>query len=275
MPMRSSFGSQGEITPHIGFCMADGWARRCATDSLRRAGAAPEPVVLDRLNGPCTWRFSALVYDLNPWNRTAELQLHRLRSAAPEMPLLLYLPPTGAAFSTVRGIPAPDAVQLQVQSRDTDSLRKLDDAMRWLIRSIPRTRVMELVSARLPRLPPIAYLFGHRVLTTLSAGHRPKAATIARALGISPRTLERRFARDDLPAPKAFMDWLTLLLIAATVDCFGVSPTRAGANTCLSPNDVYRLRRRLLGKTGTRQARTNGGLLADVERGFAARAAGQ
>jgi AraC-like DNA-binding protein len=74
-------------------------------------------------------------------------------------------------------------------------------------------------------------------------------AAIARALGLSQRTLQRRFRADGLPSPKALLDWLTLAHLRHVSHCQQRSQARVAADLGLAANDLYRLRRRVLRRT--------------------------
>jgi hypothetical protein len=71
-------------------------------------------------------------------------------------------------------------------------------------------------------------------------------AAIARALGLSQRTLQRRFRADGLPGPKALLDWLTLAYLRHVSQAQQRSVARVAAELALAPNDLYRLRKRVL-----------------------------
>jgi len=71
-------------------------------------------------------------------------------------------------------------------------------------------------------------------------------AAIARALGLSQRTLQRRFRADGLPGPKALLDWLTLAHLRHVSHAQQRSGARVAADLGLAPNDLYRLRKRVL-----------------------------
>lgn len=198
---------------------------------------------------------NALVYDLSPWDRgaTASLRAYTTRVGAP---VLLYLPPTGSAFAALSGVEQRDGMELQVQCRDQESLQHLREAARRLVAAIPRVRVMDCLAHCLPNISSAAFLFAHRTLAILASGRRPTVTAIARGLGLSARTLQRHFARENLPCPKALLDTLTLAHVHAVAGCRHVSVAQAAAESGMNDNDLYRLRKRV-----SRAARTPAGLV--------------
>lgn len=230
-------------TPRVDVAVSCEWAGRAVARALREAGALPVPIG-GRLREVGSRPGAALVYDLSPWDRTAvsALQDYRVQVRAP---VLLYLPPTGSAFATLSEIGTDGQIEVQIQSRQQDCLEHLGRAARSLIGGVPRVRIMGLMSRAMPRMSSAAFLFGHRALAVLGCGHRPTVASLARALGFSSRTLQRRFAAEGLPSPKTLLDWLTLAHIHATAETRELSLAKAAARSKLTGNDLYRLRKRV------------------------------
>jgi AraC-like DNA-binding protein len=192
---------------------------------------------------------AALVYDLNPWTRTAAQRFGGLVHGLLGGPILLYLPASGPAFTTYSQLPRAGDIRVQVQSRDPDSMAHLRDAAVGLIRAVPRVWIMDDLKRAVPGLSSASYLFGHRALSVLASGRRPSVAAISRALGLSQRTLQRRFRADGLPSPKALLDWLTLAHLRHAARFQKRSVARVAADLELAPNDLYRLRKRVLRRT--------------------------
>jgi len=229
----------------VGVCVESEWAGRAVSRALRDAGAAVirlEPTITPQ----DLVRSAALVYDLNPWTQAAAQRFTGLVRGLMGGPILLYLPPSGPAFTTFSQLPNAGDIRVQVQSRDGDSMAHLRNAAVGLIRAAPRMWIMDRLQAAVPGLSSAAYLFGHRALGVLAAGRRPSVAALSRALGLSQRTLQRRFRADGLPGPKALIDWLTLAYLRRVAQLHQRSLTRAAADLELVPNDLYRLRKRVL-----------------------------
>jgi len=201
---------------------------------------APHAVPLPRPNPP-----AALVYDLSPWDRAATAHLDRRAREQERIPVLLYLPPTGAAFAALSRLPRSAYVGVQIQARDAESLGHLRAAASELVRAIPCVRTLRLVTETMPGLSGAARRFGEWVLRALADGRRPTVESVARGLSLSPRTLQRRFHDAGLPAPKSFLDWLTLLYVQVRAECREVTPARAAAHAGITGNDLYRLRKRV------------------------------
>jgi AraC-like DNA-binding protein len=233
----------------VGVCVESEWAGRAVSRALREAGAeavqlGPSAITPQALAGS-----AALVYDLNPWTQTAARRFGGLVDGLLGGPILLYLPASGPAFTAYSQIPRAGDIRVQVQSRDPDSMAHLRDAAVGLIRAVPRVWIMDDLKRAVPGLSSASYLFGHRALGVLAAGRRPSVAAIARALGLSQRTLQRRFRADGLPSPKALLDWLTLAHLRHVSQVQKRSVARVAADLELAANDLYRLRKRVLCRT--------------------------
>ncbi len=237
--------------PAIEVSVACEWAARAVGHALRAVGAEPVEVQAPGVDRCSAAQPAAIVYDLSPWNRGAAEQIPQ---HAAQTPILLYLPPSGAAFAALSHVPNLGDVRLQVQARDGESLGHLREAVGALVRDIPRVHIMTLLTESMPNLSSAAFLFAHGALRVLGSGRLPTVGSLARALALTPRTLQRRFTADGLPAPKAFIDWLTLAHVYDMMDARRLSMARAAAGSGLTSNDLYRTRKRvqrLLARNGT------------------------
>ena len=245
MPDRS-FAS--EAPRRVGCCVETNWADRAITRSLAELGARSVSVRMeDLLRQSRDARVGGLVYDLAPWTTLAWHRFRCLAERRPELSVLLYLPPTGSAFAVLGELPRGDRVRIQVQGRDAGSLRSLKDSASWLIDSSLHLEVMALIRLTVGNLPSTAYLFAHQVLVMLGAGYRPSVSSIARTLGVCSRTIERRLAHAQMPPPKRLVDWITMLYVGTLAVSAGKSIRQSATRIGLSSNDIYRIRRRLLG----------------------------
>jgi AraC-like DNA-binding protein len=230
----------------VGVCVESEWAGRAVARALRDAGAVAVHLDSSTTTPRQLAGSAALVHDLNPWNRTAGQRFSGLVRGLMGGPVLLYLPASGPAFTTFSALPKTGDIRVQVQSRDPDSMAHLRDAALGLIRAVPRAWIMDHLKRAVPGLSSASYLFGHRALGVLASGRRPSVATISLALRLSQRTLQRRFRADGLPSPKALLDWLTLAYLQQISHCQNRSVARVAAALELAPNDLYRLRKRVL-----------------------------
>jgi AraC-like DNA-binding protein len=230
----------------VGICVESDWAGRAVARALGDAGAMPVRLEAAAIAARKLAGSSALVYDLNPWTEVTARCFPGLVRGLGGGPVLLYLPASGPAFTTFSQLPRAGDVRVQVQCRDPDSMAHLRDAAAGLIQAVPRVWIMNRLTQAVPGLSAAAYLFGHRALGVLASGRRPRVATIARALGLSQRTLQRRFTADGLPAPKRLLDWLTVAYLRRASHVQQRSEARVATDLGLVPNDLYRLRRRVL-----------------------------
>ena len=238
------------IEPRVEVRIASDWAARAACHAVRDVGATPVvgasyAVPLPRPSAP-----AALVYDLSPWDEGAVAYLARRAREAERIPILLYLPPTGAAFAALSRVPRSGYLGVQIQARDADSLGHLRVAATELVRAIPSVRILHRLAEGAPALSSAGLQFGQRALRVLGAGHRPTVASVARGLGLSTRSLQRRFQADGLPPPKAFLDWLTLVYVRTVAESGQATAARVAARSGITSNDLYRMRKRV-GDLGT------------------------
>jgi AraC-like DNA-binding protein len=233
----------------VGVCVESEWAGRAVARALGDAGAVAVQLEATAITARELAGSAALVYDLNPWTPTAVRRFAGVVRGLRGGPILLYLPASGPAFTAFSQLPRAGDIRVQVQSRDPDSMAHLRDAAVGLIRAVPQVWIMDELKRAVPSLSGAAYLFGHRALGVLASGRRPSVATIARALGLSQRTLQRRFRADGLPGPKALVDWLTLAHLRHLSHVQQRSVARVAADLELAPNDLYRLRKRVLRRT--------------------------
>jgi len=230
----------------VGVCVESEWAGRAVARALADAGADAVHLEASAITSQGLAGSAALVHDLNPWTQTAVRRFAGVVRGLRGGPILLYLPASGPAFTAFSQLPRAGDIRVQVQSRDPDSMAHLRDAAVGLIRAVPRVRIMDHLKRVVPGLSGAAYLFSHRALGVLASGRRPSVAAIARALGLSQRTLQRRFRADGLPGPKALLDWLTLAHLRHLSHVQQRSVARVAADLELAPNDLYRLRKRVL-----------------------------
>ena len=238
--------SAGSERMRVGVCVESEWAGHAVARALAHAGADAVQLEASAITSLELAGSAALVYDLNPWTQTAVRRFAGAVRGLKGGPILLYLPASGPAFTAFSQLPRAGDIRVQVQSRDADSMAHLRDAAVGLIRAVPRVWILDHLKRAVPGLSGAAYLFGHRALGILAAGRRPRVSAIARALGVSQRALQRRFKADGLPGPKALLDWLTLAYLRRSSHVQQRSVARVAADLGLAPNDLYRLRKRVL-----------------------------
>ena len=231
--------------PAIVVSVESQWARLAACHVVKSLGA--QPVALSYHEATTIGITSvAMIHDLCPWDRSESARLCRSARDA-GVPVLLYLPATGAAFASLPHHELGSGTRIQVQSRDGKSLDHLREATAAAMEEVPRVRVTDLLRRRYPNIGSTGILFGYRALSLLALGQRPSVGMIAAALRVSPRTLERRMNTEGLPPPKSLLDWLTHEHLRCVSDCQGVSIARAATAIGLGGNDLYRLKKRLNG----------------------------
>jgi AraC-like DNA-binding protein len=243
----------------VGVCVESEWAERSVARALGDAGAVAVHLASSAITSQALAGSAALVYDLHPWTPAAARRFAGVVRGLRGGPVLLYLPASGPAFTTFSQLPRAGDIRVQVQSRDPDSMAHLRDAAVSLVRAVPGVWIMDELKRALPGLSAAAFLFGHRALGVLTSGRRPNVAALAAALGLSQRTLERRFRADGLPGPKALLDWLTLAYLQQVSRVQQRSVARVAAELELASNDLYRLRKRVLrsAKLGGNERRTS------------------
>jgi len=234
----------------VGCAVHTAWADLFARRLIERAGARTAPISpVEFLRDPVRQRFRALVYDLAPWNNGAVRQIAVFRQMRPEIPILFYLPPTPDAFALVPACASLTNVRLLIQERHDRGFRGLEREVAWLLSAEPSVRLLNIIETTLPFGSSIAGRLTRNTLDQLASGLRPSVTDAAQALSVSVRTLQRVMAKDGLPAPKEFLDWLTLLHVHFVAAWHGSSEAAIARRINLDANQRYRLRRRLLDRT--------------------------
>ncbi|MBI4420257.1 MAG: hypothetical protein HY560_05480 [Gemmatimonadetes bacterium] len=141
-------------------------------------------------------------------------------------------------------LPLVRAVIQDPAERDIPALRT---ELRRAFAHDPVIHVMTLMVDFLPGRPSLVTRFVYEFLQLLDrrTGRRPTVAAIARAVGVSLRTLERTWREYALPSPKELADWATLLYLTYSAACSGESASALARSLGLDQQALHRLRRRL------------------------------
>ena len=215
--------------------------------------------------------YAALIYDLSPWDDRASVSINRLRRTRPEIPILFYLPPVSQAVALVPRCGRLANVRILIQEPNGDGVANLRRDIRWLIGSLPADEILSRVNGALPEMPPILRRLAQYVLRSRGIERRPTVGAAARALGVSKRTLERRVRDDNLPPPKELIDWVTLLHVSFIAARGSTSISKVARFVGISPNGLYRTKKRLADRAGREIVRRTDDWFSDAVAAFAVR----
>lgn len=191
----------------------------------------------------------ALVYDLNPWDDRALGLLRQLSAVAPATPILLYVPFIPGVEPLLEQCVDERRLLLKLQFADADECGRLSRELDRLRRAVPCEELLCLLKAGLPHVAARPWIFieeGLRLVACNGGELHAGTKTVARTMGISVRTLERAFRETSLPHPKEVLNWLSLLYVTLWAQRSGWSPAAVARALDRPPNEVYRLRQRLL-----------------------------
>ncbi len=215
--------------------------------------------------------YAALIYDLSPWDDRASVSINRLRRTRPEIPILFYIPPVSQAVALTPRCARLPNVRLLMQECNGDGVARLRRDIRWLIGSLPAREILSRVNGVLPEMPPILRGLAQYVLRSRGIERRPTVGAAARALGVSKRTLERRVRGDHLPPPKELIDWVTLLHVSFIAARGSTSISKVARFAGISPNGLYRTKKRLADRAGREIVRRTDDWFSDAVAAFAVR----
>jgi hypothetical protein len=227
----------------------------------------PSQITVTRSHG-----FSALIYDLFPWDDRALLGINRLRRSRPELPVLLYVPPMSGAVALLPRCGRIPNLRLRMQERNGDGVAELQQDVGWLVRSAAGREILTRLGAAMPQMPPAMRHVAEYVLRTVGTERRPTVGAAARALRLSKRTLERRAQEEHLPPPKELIDWLTFMHVAFIAVQGNMSISKVARCIKVNANDLYRMKRRLAERAGRRLSQARD-FFDDVVAAFVARCA--
>ena len=230
----------------IGCAISDAWAGKQCKRVVEAAGGRMVVVQPEKLDLPITLRqLSACIYDLAPWDASVLTRIHRLRNARPEMPILFYLPPSPDAVAMAPDCSQLANVRLSMQLRRCEDVQRLERDARWLLHSVPVQQILDTLIEAVPTSP-ILRLFCREVLRRLSVGMRCTVEDVGHDIGLSSRTVQRHLTPGRLGTPKQVIDRLTVWYLLHLSVLGGLSLSRAARMTGMTPNDFYRLKKRVL-----------------------------
>ena len=258
--------------PVVACAVTHEWANRCSEQAVAVEGGRLVRVPAAEIAETCSHSYSALVYDLAPWDDRALVGISRLRRSRPEMPILFYVPPVSRAVALIPRCGGVPNLRIRMQERNGTSEFRRD--IRWLVQAVPSWEIMVRLTEVLPNMPPAVRHLAQYVLRVLSVERKPTVETAARAMGLSKRTLERRARGDHAPPPKELIDWVTLLHVSFIAVRSSLSISKVARCAGINPNDLYRTKKRLSERSGTRLLNGGEDWFSEVVAAFAARCRG-
>lgn len=212
----------------VAVMIGDAAARARVVTALVEEGLTPRTVTMRdfttyALDGPA----AALVYDLAPWTDAALAFLRRLRafpSPGSNLPVLLYAPHRPEVAQLLVEAGRFSMMWGETQFDGSDEVRRLRRVVRRVLEVTPAAVVFRLLMFYLPDLPRDLVQFCRLACGLLAEG-KAEALTVSRiasALGAERRTLERRWRRMHLPAPKELLDWVVVTFAAYVAERHGI-----------------------------------------------------
>lgn len=191
----------------------------------------------------------ALVYDMESGDSSAVDVVSRVHAARPDWPIWLYYPPHPSVAKGVAEVASLRGVWATAQAAGPEHDAEIRMHLRRLVTSVPRLRVLHLLDSVLRQLPADVREFLKVGLDRLDGGgaqrFRVRNGTADDRGKL--RRLERLCVKATGLGPKRLLDHLLLVFLAFKVLAFDVLLERAAEQAGLSPRDLDRLRRRVLG----------------------------
>ena len=260
--------------PVVGCAVTNEWATGLSRRSVELEGGHIVRIHPSGIAVSESHSYSALIYDLAPWDDRAVVDINRLRRWRPELPILFYVPPVSQAVALLPRCAGIRNVRFRMQDRNENGVAEFRRDIAWLVQSVPSGEIITRLRELFPEMPLSLLQLARYVLRTSGVKQRPTVESAARALRLSKRTLERRVRCDGLPAPKELIDWITLLHVSFVASRGSTSISRVVRCAGINANDLYRIKSRLADRAG-RQLRSQAeDRFSDVLAAFAARCRG-
>ena len=260
--------------PVVGCAVTNEWANGLSHRSVELQGGRTVRVHPSRIAVSESHSYSALIYDLAPWDDQALVGINRFRRWRPELPILFYVPPVSRAVALIPRCGGIGNVRFRIQERNGNGMPEFRRDVAWLVQSVPSGEIITRLREAFPEMPSSLLQLARYVLRTPDDNQRPTVGSAARALRLSKRTLERRVRCDGLPAPKELIDWIMLLHVSFIASRGSTSMSRVARCVGVNANDLYRIKSRLADRAG-RQLRSQAeDRFSDVLAAFAARCRG-
>ena len=134
--------------------------------------------------------YSALIYDLAPWDDRALVGINRLRRWRPELPILFYVPPVSRAVALIPRCGGIGNVRFRMQEHSGNGMSEFRRDVAWLVQSVPSGEIITRLREAFPEMPSSLLQLARHVLRTPGVSRRPTVGSAARALRLSKRTPE-------------------------------------------------------------------------------------
>ena len=130
--------------------------------------------------------YSALIYDLAPWDDRALVRINRLRRWRPELPILFYVPPVSRAVALIPRCGGIGNVRFRMQEHSGNGMSEFRRDVAWLVQSLPSGEIITRLREAFPEMPSSLLQLARYVLRT--PGCQP--ATHGRVGGPSPEAVQ-------------------------------------------------------------------------------------
>lgn len=171
-------------------------------------------------------------------------RLTALRRAAPALPIVLFPPARPGIMELLPKVGAASGINVVGYWGDTSDGPRLHACLEYLLASAPGAAVLRALGLLLPKGGPRRPIDIARAVIRLRApGERVNVATVANALGVAPRTLQRRWPA-QIFSPHDFFGMITLIYALYTREWGGASWERIAHSLGMEPATLRALRRR-------------------------------
>ncbi len=235
-------------------CVTGERARQRVCRAIDLVGAEPVPISFAQLQSGRYEGLHGLVYDLSPWTAASAATLMGILDSHPEARIFLYVPVRAEALEMVSGFAGMGHVCTKVENSSVATFGLLCGLVGYVASGGADALCERAVSQAVPGLTPamrnLVRVAAANVARPTSLG-APNVEMLARELGVSPRTLVRRFTGVGLPPPKEFLDWMLLLQVADKTVREGGPALHAARTLGCNANAFYRIKKRRLGSGAT------------------------
>ena len=234
----------------VGCVLTDRGALARVASAIRREHGWSVPLTRSEVVDAAARRtIAALVYDMEPGDRTGVDLVRQVHATRPEWPTWLYYAPRATLMDVVAEVLSLRGVWATSQGTGPVHEQEIRMHARHLVTSVPRVRLLSLLDSILRPLPREARQLLEMGLARLDGGvatrFRIRNGTTGNRGAL--RHLERLCVRATGLGPKGLLDHLVLVFLAFKALAFDVPLERAADQMGFSPKDLHRLGHRLLG----------------------------
>ncbi len=160
--------------PVVGCAVTNEWANGLSHRSVEIEGGRVVRVHPSQIAVSESHSYTALIYDLAPWDDRALVGINRLRRWRPELPILFYVPPVSRAVGLIPRCGGIGNVRFRMQERNGNEMSEFRRDVAWLVQSVPSGEIITRLREVFPEMPSSLLQLARYVLQPLGVNGDPR-----------------------------------------------------------------------------------------------------